>query len=170
MYMGELVRLVLISLINVNLLFNGKSSNKLNTRYEFFTKYVSEIESQAESVYSLTREILNEMGVQNVSDEDCEIVRYVCELVSRRSARLVASALATLILRVGEQEITIGVDGSVYRFHPRFHDLMTEAVQELIPSSYKFQFVLSEDGSGRGAALVAAVAARQLDERKNQAQ
>lgn len=165
--MGELVRLVIQALINCNLLFNGKSSAKLNTRYEFFTKYVSEIESQGASVYSVTREILNEMGIQNPSDEDCEIVRYCCELVSRRSARLVGSALASLILRIGEQEITIGVDGSVYRFHPRFHDLMTAAVKELIPSSYKFQFVLSEDGSGRGAALVAAVAARELDESKN---
>jgi hexokinase len=166
MYMGELVRLVIITLVNAGFLFNGKLSEKLNLRYEFFTKYVSEIEAQADGVHSVTKEILTEMGVSNASDEDCAIVRYICELVSRRSARLVASALASLILRIGDPDVTIGVDGSVYRFHPTFHDLMTEAVKELIPASYKFKFVLSEDGSGRGAALVAAVAARELDESK----
>lgn len=165
--MGELVRLVIVALINANLLFNGKSSEKFNTRYEFFTKYVSEIESQNDSSHhSVTKEILAEMQIENPSDVDCEIVRYICELVSKRSARLVAAALASLIIRMGDKEVTIGVDGSVYRFHPHFHDMMTEAVKELIPSSYKFKFVLSEDGSGRGAALVAAVAARELDEKK----
>lgn len=39
---------------------------------------------------------------------------------------------------------------------------MTEKIKELIPSSYQFRFVLSEDGSGRGAALVAAVATRDI--------
>lgn len=167
MYMGELVRLVIITLVNEGFLFNGILSEKMKTRYEFVTKYVSEIESQADGIHSLTREILTEMGIPKVTDEECAIVRYICELVSRRSARLVASSLASLILRIGDVDVTIGVDGSVYRFHPRFHDLMTEAVKELVPASYKFQFVLSEDGSGRGAALVAAVAARELDELKN---
>lgn len=167
MYMGELVRLVIINLANVGFLFNGKLSEKLNTRYEFFTKYVSEIEAQADGIHSVTKEILSEMGIFNPSDDDCATVRYICELVSRRSARLVASSLASLILRIGDPDVTIGVDGSVYRFHPRFHDLMTEAVKELVPASYKFKFVLSEDGSGRGAALVAAVAAREIDEDKH---
>lgn len=164
--MGELVRLVIITLADAGFLFNGKLSEKMSTRYEFFTKYVSEIESQADAVHSKTKEILSEMGIPHPSDEDCAILRYICELVSRRSARLVASALASLILRIGDPDVTIGVDGSVYRFHPRFHDLMTEAVKELIPASYKFQFALSEDGSGRGAALVAAVAASEIEEGK----
>lgn len=44
-----------------------------------------------------------------------------------------SAALATLILKVGDPDITIGVDGSVYRYHPKFHDLMTEKIKELIP-------------------------------------
>lgn len=166
MYMGELVRLVLVHLVNAGFLFNGKLSDKMKTRYELFTKYVSEIESQDDGIHSVTKEVLTEMEIDNPSEEDCAIVRYVCELVSQRSARLVGAALASLILRIGDRDITVGIDGSVYRFHPRFHDFMTDAVKELIPSSYKFKFVLSEDGSGRGAALVAAVAAKEIDEGK----
>lgn len=162
MYMGELVRLVIVELANNCWLFNGKLSEKLRTRNEFLTKFVSEIESQSSTTHSATKLILNELGIRNPSTEDCEIIRYICESVSKRSARLVAAALASLILRIDDENITIGVDGSVYRFHPQFQDLMAEAVRELIPSKYKFKFVLSEDGSGRGAALVAAVASQEV--------
>ena len=39
---------------------------------------------------------------------------------------------------------------------------MVEKIKELLPIDYNFSFVLSEDGSGRGAALVAAVASREV--------
>lgn len=55
----------------------------------------------------------------------------------------------------------MGVDGSVYRFHPRFHDLMKAKIRQLVKPEIQFDLMLSEDGSGRGAALVAAVACRQ---------
>jgi hexokinase len=162
MYLGELVRLVLVKLATDGLIFNGKVSEQLKTPQQFFTKYVSEIESEAAESINVVREILVDVGIENPSDQDCVNVRYICELVSRRSAHLVSAALATLILKMGDPDITIGVDGSVYRFHPRVHDLMTEKIKELIPSNFRFQFVLSEDGSGRGAALVAAVATREI--------
>lgn len=56
--------------------------------------------------------------------------------------------------------VQVGVDGSVYRFHPRFHDLMMEKIRTLVHDHISFDIMLSEDGSGRGAALVAAVASR----------
>jgi len=58
----------------------------------------------------------------------------------------------------------VGVDGSVYRFHPKFHDLMYAKIRELTNDHIQFDLMLSEDGSGRGAALVAAVASRQKTE------
>ncbi|CAK9795727.1 Hexokinase type 2 [Anthophora plagiata] len=117
MYMGELTRLVLEKVVNAGLLFGGKCPSDLKKRGKFFTKYVSEIENDAKGKYTNCREVLAELGVRNVSDQDCENVR----------------------------------------FHPYFHDLMTEKINQL--QNYKFDLMLSEDGSGRGAALVAAVAA-----------
>lgn len=164
MYMGELVRLVIVKLTSKGLLFDGKISDKFMTRETFYTKYISEIEQEEEDVFHATKEILYEMGIENPSEVDCRIVRYCCELISKRAAQLVSSALAVLMLRIGDPKITIGVDGSVYRFHPKFHDLMTETITNLVPPNYKFQLVLSEDGSGRGAALVAAVASQELQQ------
>ncbi|NEU35729.1 hypothetical protein GN156_34290, partial [bacterium LRH843] len=53
--------------------------------------------------------------------------------------------------------VTIGVDGSVYRYHPHFHNLMMAKIRQLCRPDCQFKLMLSQDGSGRGAALVAAV-------------
>ncbi|XP_018316394.1 hexokinase type 2 isoform X4 [Mycetomoellerius zeteki] len=158
MYMGELTRLVLEKLVNAGLLFGGKCPNDLRKRGKFFTKYVSEIENDPKGRYTNCRDVLAELGMRNVSDQDCENVRYVCSVVSRRAAHLVSAGIAALLNKIEENNVTVGIDGSVYRFHPHFHDLMTAKISEL--QNYKFDLMLSEDGSGRGAALVAAVASQ----------
>lgn len=161
MYLGELVRLVLVRLTKDGIIFNGKLSQELNTRNLFLTKYVSKIEEESKTSVEEAREVLMKVGYENASDEDCVNARYVCECMSRRAAHLVSAALATIILKMEYKDIVIGIDGSLFRYHPTFKDVMAAKVKELIPENYKFEFVLSEDGSGCGAALVAAVATRQ---------
>ncbi|XP_053975903.1 hexokinase type 2 isoform X1 [Hylaeus volcanicus] len=158
MYMGELARLVLEKAVDANLLFGGKGPSNIKKRGKFFTKYVSEIENDPKGKYTNCRQVLSELGMRNVSDQDCENVRYVCSVVSRRAAHLASAGIATLLNKMGENDVTVGIDGSVYRYHPHFHDLMTEKISQL--QNHTFGLMLSEDGSGRGAALVAAVAAQ----------
>ncbi|XP_071521980.1 hexokinase type 2 isoform X2 [Panulirus ornatus] len=160
MYMGEIARQVLLRLISERLLFGGCSSDILQEKGSFFTKYISEIESDKDGDFSNCRAILEELGLDDVTDTDCANVRHVCECVSRRAAYLAAAGVSVLLNRINEESITVAVDGSVYRFHPHFHNLMVEQISHLIKPGIKFDLMLSEDGSGRGAALVAAVASR----------
>jgi hexokinase len=166
MYMGELVRLVLVKFTKAGLLFGGEGSDLLYKRGQFFTKYVSEIEADKPGCYSSCYDVLEEMGIENATDEDCASVRYICECVSSRAAHLSSAGISALINKMNEPSVTVGVDGSVYRFHPKFHDLMYAKIRELVHDHISFDLMLSEDGSGRGAALVAAVASRQKDETK----
>lgn len=166
MYMGEIARLILVKLTKMNLLFGGKGSDLLFTRGQFFTKYVSEIESDEPGTYTNCEQILDEIGLSHATEQDYVNVRYVCECVSRRAAHLVSAGIATLINKMNISPITVGIDGSVYRFHPHFHNLMMEKIKELVKPNIKFQLMLSEDGSGRGAALVAAVACREYKNTK----
>ena len=46
------------------------------------------------------------------------------------------------------------------RFHPHFKNVMQSRISQMMGINYKFDLLLSEDGSGRGAALVAAVLKR----------
>lgn len=164
MYMGELVRRVLVHMIQEGLMFNSKISEKMKTPYLFKTKYISQIESDPRGVYDEAHSVLVKMDMVG-TDEDCECLKMICARVSSRAAHLVSAAVATILNKMKRPHTTVGVDGSVYRFHPRFHALMEAKIAELANPQYKFDLMLSEDGSGRGAALVAAVAARQVKEK-----
>lgn len=56
---------------------------------------------------------------------DSRVVCLICDTVSSRSARLCAAALATIANRIrvnrGQDHLktTVGVDGTVYRKHPK---------------------------------------------------
>ncbi|XP_013785503.1 hexokinase-1-like [Limulus polyphemus] len=158
MYMGELVRRVLVHLVQEGLLFSGKCSVKLKEANAFKTKYVSMIESDGKYTYDNARRVLAELDVFNATPDDLENVKLVCSRVSTRAAFLVSAAISCILNRIKRPHTTVGVDGSVYRYHPYFHGLMERKISELTAPDYKFDLMLSEDGSGRGAALVAAVA------------
>ncbi|KAJ2951161.1 hypothetical protein O0L34_g5553 [Tuta absoluta] len=161
MYMGELVRLALVKFTRMGLLFGGRGSDLLFQRGSFYTKYVSEIESDKPGDFTSCMEVLEELGLSHATEADMASVRHVCECVSRRAAHLVSAGIATLLNKMNEPRVTVGIDGSVYRFHPHFHTLMCEKIAHLVNPGIQFDLMLSEDGSGRGAALVAAVACRQ---------
>lgn len=42
------------------------------------------------------------------------------------------------------------MDGSVYRLHPTFHNLLVERIRQFVKPEIAFSVVLSEDGSGLG--------------------
>ncbi|XP_073891244.1 hexokinase-4 isoform X19 [Macaca fascicularis] len=108
--------------------------------------------------------ILSTLGLRP-SATDCDIVRRACESVSTRAAHMCSAGLAGVINRMRESRsedvmrITVGVDGSVYKLHPSFKERFHASVRRLTPSC-EITFIESEEGSGRGAALVSAVACK----------
>ncbi|RMB91522.1 hypothetical protein DUI87_32101 [Hirundo rustica rustica] len=162
-YMGEIVRLVLLKLVDENLLFNGEASEKLKTRGTFETRFMSQIESDSDD----RKQIYNILSAFELlpSRTDCEIVRRVCESVSTRAAQMCSAGLAGVINRMRKSrsqdtlKITVGVDGSVYKLHPSFKDHFHATVRQLTPGC-DITFIQSEEGSGRGAALISAVACK----------
>ncbi|XP_072231715.1 hexokinase-2-like [Leuresthes tenuis] len=163
MYLGEVVRLLLVKLTEEKLLFKGKASDALLIPGNFETKYISEIEEE-ESGLENTKSILTKLSLDWDLVDAC-VVRLVCDTVSSRSARLCAAALATIANRIrvsrglNHLKTTVGVDGTVYRKHPNFSDELKAAVRLLAPKC-DITFLVSEDGSGKGAAMVTAVAQR----------
>ncbi|XP_018013710.1 hexokinase type 2 isoform X2 [Hyalella azteca] len=166
MYMGEIARQVLVKLVDEGLIFENQNCDALKEKGQFFTKYISEIESDKPGDFSNCLSVLEDLGILDATPEDCASVRYVCEVVSRRAANLAGAGVAVLLNRIAQKKVTVAVDGSVYRFHPFFHDMMVEIIKRLVKPGIEFDLMLSEDGSGRGAALVAAVANRSAMERQ----
>lgn len=116
MYMGELARLAIKRFTDEGLLFGGVGSDLLHTRGQFFTKFVSEIETDKPGQFTYCRDILAELGVPNVSDQDCANVRYICERVSSRAAHLVSAGIAALINKMNEPSVTVSLAQYTLRY------------------------------------------------------
>lgn len=166
MYMGEIVRLIILDLMQQDLLFFGQRDSysdyrtPLFTRGGFYTKFVSTVETDEGIAFSNTRRVLEDIGIRNPTFDDCAIVQHICKNVSKRAARLAGAALAVIINRVNKPNCTVGVDGSLYRYHPRFKRNMEKCMKTMVNKNIKFKVTLSDDGSGKGAALIAIVADR----------
>ncbi|KAK1332928.1 hypothetical protein QTO34_006459 [Cnephaeus nilssonii] len=169
MYMGELVRLILVKMAKEELLFRGKLSPELLAKGRFETKDVSDIEGEKDGIRK-AHEVLVRLGIEP-TQEDCVATHRICQIVSTRSANLCAATLAAVLRRIkenkGEERLrsTIGVDGSVYKKHPHFAKRLHKTVRRLVPDC-DVRFLRSEDGSGKGAAMVTAVAYRLADQHR----
>ncbi|NXV05817.1 HXK3 protein, partial [Cettia cetti] len=164
MYLGEIVRQILMVMTEKQLLFQGKLSPKLQTRNIFQTKFLSTIELSNGLALRQIQAILNELEI-DASFEDSVLLREVCQTVSLRAAQLCAAGLAAVVEKMRENRgvdqlsVTVGVDGTLYKLHPCFSDNLQKTLKDLAPNC-NVSFLPSEDGSGKGAALVAAVASR----------
>ncbi|KAM8715006.1 hypothetical protein ACLKA7_002109 [Drosophila subpalustris] len=160
MYLGEVVRHVVVDLMRMGVLFRGQPTEIIGQKWIFTTQYVSEIESDPPGKYQNARLVLDQVGIRSDSEPDLECLRYVCESVTMRSARLIACAIATLVNKMNVEECTVGLDGGLFRFHPHYRERIEDKLTLLLGNSKKVKLVLVEDGSGFGAALVAANALR----------
>ncbi|XP_029787667.1 putative hexokinase HKDC1 [Suricata suricatta] len=163
LYLGELVRIILLKMAKAGLLFGGEKSSALHTKGKIETRHVAAMEKYKEGLAN-TREILTDLGLQP-SEADCIAVQHVCTVVSFRSANLCAAALAAILMRLWENKkaerlrTTVGVDGTLYKIHPQYPKRLHKVVRRLAPNC-DVRFLLSESGSTKGAAMVTAVASR----------
>ncbi|RWS24173.1 hexokinase-2-like protein [Leptotrombidium deliense] len=152
MYMGEIAKEVLVTLCNEKLVFKGQLPKVLNEKWSFGAKNVSKVDGLANNDINKMKKIFGE-----VDETDVAIIRMVCSRISTRSAHLAAVACSTILERMERTFCVIAYDGSVIRLHPTFKETMRAMISKLTDEKYKFDLMLSEDGSGKGAAIVAAV-------------
>ncbi|XP_067951124.1 hexokinase-4-like isoform X2 [Watersipora subatra] len=160
LYLGELVRLTLADLTQKKLMFTNladSQSDWVNRRGSFPTAYVSTIEG--DSGDGKTIEVLQKLGMEKAGSHDVAIVRYICALVSNRAAKIVVSALTVLLRHIKKEKVTVAVDGSLFSCHPTLRQQMESLIAYTAPDTAT-KFLEVKDGSGMGAAYVAAVADR----------
>lgn len=162
MYIGEVVRNVLLNLVDRGFLFGGHSSTNLNRHYGLDTALMSAIEALPAQVYSKTSQptssdwqasiaetrkvLIQNIGIKDkyITDEDCLLVRRVSEIVGTRGARLAAVAVAATLIQTGYDkkdttstdgqfpEFSIGVDGSLVELYPHFEIRLRQALVDIV--------------------------------------
>ncbi|KAG7279180.1 hypothetical protein CRUP_022375 [Coryphaenoides rupestris] len=151
LYLGEIVRQVLLDLTRRGLLFRGHVTEALKTPGIFHTKYLSQIERQVYDRLALlqVRAILQQLGLDSTSN-DSIIVKLVCGAVSRRAAQMCGAGMAAVVDKIRENRGLDNLDVTV-----GFSVVLQDTVRVLAPRC-QVTFTLSEEGSGKGAALITA--------------
>lgn len=134
LYLGEIVRLILVDFTDRRLLFDGQYSTELNKAYNFESAYMSAIELDQSPELEDTKHMLeNVMNLSSTTLADRKRVKRICEIVGKRAARLVAAGMSSIIGKRDALEagLSISVEGTIYEFYPNFPDRVNAALQEL---------------------------------------
>lgn len=163
MYLGELVRLVLVRLHSLGLVFYDEDVETLQKPGSIDTSFLSLIKSAApDDIVTIQNQISSSLEIGAVK-YDCDVVYKLCQAISSRAATLCACGIVGLVELITAddgpgQNIVCGVDGTVFRMHPTFAKNLVRATNMLLPKNTTVDYVLSHDGSGKGAALTALTA------------
>lgn len=161
MYLGEIVRLVIKDLAERKILFEGKDFAAIKRQGVFQTQYLSRIESDSSGALSQAEKILKELGIGNSALEERALIRDICKAVSERGAWISAAALAAVITKIDSRlshRHTVAIDGTLYEKHPGYARIIKSAINEIFGAkAHNIGLALTKDGSGKGAAIAAAV-------------
>lgn len=162
MYLGEICRFMMIELITKEKLFSGKIPKGLSGEMRLTGEYVSGILADDSENLTGIRKLLRAIGINETTLRERMIVKKICAIVAMRAARIGAAAIAAVATKTDRTLIrkhTIAIDGSVYEKLPEFSRTIRRSIREIFgPKAGKLKLVLTKDGSGKGAAIIAAVA------------
>lgn len=105
-----------------------------------------------------------------------KVIVQLCEIVATRGARLSAAGILGILKKIGRdvsvskegdenQKSIIAMDGGLFEHYTKFKNAMQNAMNELLgeETSRNIIIELSNDGSGLGAALLAASHSQYLE-------
>jgi hexokinase len=164
-YLGEITRLCMLKLHEEGALWCGQDGTDdapnvvipecMLQRNGFESRFLSDIEYDMSPDLSVVQHVETLLGIQGSSLQDRKVVQEVCAMVVERAARLTACGVTAATRQLGSRGVgcTVGIDGSVFELHPTFADRLRQALRTL---GCNVEVALSKDGSGKGAALIAA--------------
>lgn len=111
-FLGELVRNILIYLVDQDILFGGESSETLNTAHSFDTSYMYVCEADDSDTLEDTRIVLEDMlDLSKTTVGDREVVKKVCEMIGTRAAVLVGTSIAAIVQHMASTGIGMTEEG-----------------------------------------------------------
>jgi hexokinase len=169
LYLGEIFRLVLVDLHeNKRLIFDGQDIDALKKPYTLDASFLSFIEEDPFENLSETHDLFMSKLNINATRSELELCRRLAELIGTRAARLSSCGVAAICKKKGIESCHVGADGSVFNKYPHFKQRGAQALREILgwPKGKRDPVVLNsaEDGSGVGAALIAALTIKRIKE------
>uniref|UniRef100_A0A5B6ZF86 Phosphotransferase n=1 Tax=Davidia involucrata TaxID=16924 RepID=A0A5B6ZF86_DAVIN len=166
MYLGEIVRRVLLKMAEEGAFFGESVPEKLFTPFVLRTPDICAMQQDNSQYLEAVGSILyNVAGVKsNLSAR--KIVLDVCNSIVKRGGRLAGAGIVGILQKMEEdskglifgKRTVVAMDGGLYEHYPQYRRYLQDAVTELLGLEISKKVVIehSKDGSGIGAALLAA--------------
>jgi len=111
--------------------------------------------------------------ISDTSLEVRKVVVEICNIVATRGARLAAAGILGILKKLGKDSISdakgeknvIAMDGGLYEHYTEYSKCLENTIKELVGEDVSESIIIehSNDGSGIGAALLAASHSQYLD-------
>ncbi|CAL9130884.1 unnamed protein product [Musa acuminata var. zebrina] len=173
MYLGEIVRRVLHRIAEVSDIF-GDSAHHLSVPFILRTPLMAAMhEDDSPDLREVGRILEESLQTSGLSLKAKMIVVRVCDMVTRRAARLAAAGIIGILKKIGRdgsggvasgrtkgkpRRTVVAIERGLYTNYSMFRVYMNEAITDILGQEIAQNVVLrvSEDGAGIGAALLAA--------------
>ncbi|XP_022944736.1 hexokinase-3-like isoform X1 [Cucurbita moschata] len=175
MYLGDIVRRVILRMSQESDIF-GLGSSRLSMPFVLTTPIMAEMhEDESLDFRDVARILKDIFGIPEVSLKARKLVVRICDVVTRRAARLVAAGILGILKKMGRdgtggitgvrsrtdvniKRTVVAVEGGLYTNYTMFREYLHEALIEILGEDIAKHVILkvTEDGSGIGAALLAA--------------
>ncbi|WJX54793.1 Hexokinase-3 [Trifolium repens] len=175
MYLGDIVRRVILRMSLESEMF-GHISSKLSTPFVLRTPLMAAMHEDDSPDLIEVAKILNDtFEIPDLPLKARKTVVKVCDVVTRRAARLAAAGIVGILKKIGRdgsggitggrsrsdikmKRTVVAIEGGLYSSYTLFREYLHEALNEILGEDIAKHVTLNvtEDGSGIGAALLAA--------------
>ncbi|KAK1553701.1 hypothetical protein Q3G72_002317 [Acer saccharum] len=165
MYLGEIVRRVLLKMAEAGGLFGKSVPKKLTMPFILRTPDICSMQQdQSEDLQAVGSILYDVTGVESNLNAR-KIVVQVCDTIVKRGGRLAGAGIVGILQKMEEdskgvifgKRTVVAMDGGLYENYPQYRTYLQEAVNELLGTEISKNIVIehTKDGSGIGAALLA---------------
>ncbi|XP_020267950.1 hexokinase-3-like [Asparagus officinalis] len=173
MYLGDIVRRVLYRIAQASDVF-GDAAACLSVPFVLRTSLMAAMhEDDSPDLRDVSRILQENFQMPEISLKARRLVVSVCDIVTRRAARLSAAGIVGILKKIGRDgsggigsgrtkgkmlRTVVAIEGCLYSGYSMFRNYLDEAVVEILGEQIAQNVVLRayENGSGTGAALLAA--------------
>ncbi|MED6158616.1 Hexokinase isoenzyme 2 [Stylosanthes scabra] len=174
MYLGEIVRRVLCKMAEEASFFGDTVPPKLKVPFTLRTPDMSSMHHDKSADLSVVGNKLKAIfEIADSSLESRKVVIELCNIIATRGARLAAAGILGILKKLGRdtvndgegQRMVISMDGGLYEHYDAYSKCLEDTITELVGEDVSQHIVIqhSMDGSGIGAALLAASHSQYLE-------
>ncbi|XP_057973138.1 hexokinase-2, chloroplastic [Malania oleifera] len=166
MYLGEIVRRVLLKMAEAGALFGESTRGKLCTPFILGTPDLCAMQQDNSNNLEAVGSILYDVAGVRSDPSARNVVVEVCNTLVKRGGCLAGAGIVGILQKMEEdspglifgRRTVVAMDGGLYENYPQYRRYLQDAVSELLGSKLSKNVVIehSKDGSGIGAALLAA--------------